>query len=285
MTCTFKHHIMKIKFAVAAVALAVSTVASAAMAQVDVFSARVASKELKLDNPVDQAWDTWFEKDSGFQRMVERNMPFFEVENTGSDPITEFHLTIGDQRFNFAPGSKGTFATLGRTANEVSITSSTANSGDELIVNIGGGGLLPGELFRFKVNIDVDASFATQYKALFGDSQPDFRTVLFDMNGSNVYDGTQQVSSADNAKAWVVFDPASGPNVTTDSVAFSDAPVAAAAFFNNSLRGSCCCASDPVLIFEVDGELIPEPASALLMLGAVGFGMLSSRPRRSNLTA
>jgi hypothetical protein len=276
MNRSASHHIMKIYFPVAALALA-ALACETALAQIDVFSARVASKELKLANPTDQDWADWFLTDNGFQRMIERNMPFIEVENTGTDPIKEFHLTIGDERFNFGLGSKGTFATLGRTTPGIPITSTTEDSGDELIVNIGGGGLLPGELFRFKVNIDIDPSFAAQYQALFGDSQPDFRTVLFDMNGTNVYDGTQEVSSADNAEAWVVLDPEVGPDVTTDPVAFADAPVAAAAFFNDSIRGSCCCESDPVLIFEVDGEVIPEPTSACLLLVTAAFGLLATR--------
>ncbi len=246
-----------------------STFAAPVLAQLDVFTAKISEKELKLDNPTDMMWDKWLMWDIGFQRMVERNEPYIEVTNTHpTAPISEFHLTIGDTRFNFGPVQNNELVVLGSTTPGFDISATTAGGlGDELIVNIGGGGLLPGELFRFKIEIDIDPSFAAQYAALYGDSVPDFRTVLFDMNGSNVYDGVQQVSSADNALAWVVLDPASGPDVPSDPVAFPDFSVAAAAFFNNNLRDYRTM--DPVLIFEVDGELIPEPASACLIMMAL----------------
>jgi hypothetical protein len=147
--------------------------------------------------------------------MIARSMPFIEITNTGSDPITEFHLSIANERltcatcnisrFDFAPVQGNDFAVLGRTTPGVELTSTTNADRDELILNLGGGGLAAGEMFRFKVNLDVDPSFAAQYAALFGASQPDFRTVLFDMNRVNVYDNNlvqdAAVSASDNAKA------------------------------------------------------------------------------------
>jgi hypothetical protein len=48
------------------------------------------------------------------------------------------------------------------------------------------------------------------------------------------------------------------------------------------LRGGCCCASDPVNLFQLQGSVpIPEPGSiALAMFGIAGF-CLKSRSRRS----
>jgi hypothetical protein len=286
MTGSTSHHIMKICFSIVAALAFLALSGAPALAQVDAFTAKISEKELKLENPTDMMWDKWLMWDIGFQRMLNRNMPYLEFTNDHpTDPIKEVHLTIGDTRFNFGPvDGSGEFALLGSTTPGFTLTSSTKDGlGDELIVNIGGAGLLPGELFRFKINIDVDPSFAAQYQALFGDSQPDFRTVLFDMNGSNVYDGTQQVSSADNAQAWVVFDPAAGPNLPTDPVAFADASVAAAAFFNNNLRQYRDM--DAVLIFAIDGEVIPEPASAALLFVAAAFGLLLTRHSRRSILA
>jgi len=133
-----------------------------------------------------------------------------------------------------------------------------------LIVTIGNGGLLPGQLVRFQINLDVDPAYAAQYSASFGSSQSDFRTVLFDMNGLNVYTGIQKTSSDDNAKASVVFTPGG----TSNAVAFPDEPVAAGQYYNSNLR--VYKASDPVLIFQIGGgSEVPEPSSvALIMLFA-----------------
>ena len=66
----------------------------------------ISEKELKLENPVDMMWDKWLMWDIGYQRMIERNMPYIELLNEAesTSPITEFNLTIGDNRFNFGSG-------------------------------------------------------------------------------------------------------------------------------------------------------------------------------------
>jgi hypothetical protein len=260
------------------------------------FEIKISEKELKLAFPNDPSWESWLEGDLGFQRMIARSMPFIEITNTGTDPIVEFHLSIANEkcspsgictgnestRFNYAPVQGNEFAVLGRTSPEaVSLTSTINATRDELILNLGGGGLAAGETFRFKINLDVDPNFAAQFKALFGDSQPDFRTVLFDMNGTNVYNNdVVQVTSADNAKAWVVTDPAEGSNITSDPIIFEDPNVdpEVASIINDRLRSGCCCVSDPVLIF------IPEPSSAGLVILAVA-GVLLRRSGRYSLTA
>ena len=88
---------------------------------------------------------------------------------------------------------------LGKTTPNISLTSavsaisgnSSSTSGDQLDLTIGGG-LKPGEVVRFKIDLAPDAG--TNLYA-----HPDFRTVLFDMNGKNIYDGNLiQVSSDEN---------------------------------------------------------------------------------------
>jgi hypothetical protein len=296
--------------AIAAVAMGVAVTMNVPARAAGLFTVKISEKELKLKNPNDAAWDAWFQGDIGFQRMVERNSPFIEIANTSpvvldnGNNITAFHLSIANEkdtcipsvtctatdgnRFIFAPVQGSSFAVLGRTSpSGVSISSSSFDAAhDELIVNLGGAGLAPGALFRFKINLDVDSSFAAQYAALFGDSQPDFRTVLFDINGLNVYDNNlQQVSSADNAKAWVVLK--SGATTENDKLVFEDAvldPVAAK-FYNSNLRSSCCCQSDPVEIFEPGGQPVPEPGSACLAIVAVAGGLFFSRRTRNSASA
>jgi len=252
---------------------------SAAQA-INSYTANFSEKELKLSHPVDSAWEKWFQSDIGYQRMVERNSPFVELVNdaTSTSPITEFHLTIGDNRFNFTPVVGTDLVQLGRTTPGFALTSSTTTGGDDLVVNIGGGGLLPGQALKFKIKLGIDPSFDAAYKSSFGSSLPDYRTVLFDMNGVNVYDGTTDKSSADNAAAYVIFTPGG----KSDTTVFPDEDVAVSQYFNNNLRGGCCCAGDPVNLFTLEGTVpIPEPGSlALVMLGIAGFSRLGSRNRR-----
>lgn len=244
-------------------------VASAARGAANDYSVSFTEKELKLKHPTDPAWESWFEGDIGYQRMIERNQPFIELTNAAEslDPINEFHITIGDNRFNFAPVDGSSPIKLGRTTPGFDLNGSTTNSGDELVVNIGGGGLLPGETVRFKIKLGIDPSFAAAYAASFGSSVPDYRTVLFDMNGVNVYDGfTTKKSSADNSQMFVNFNPGGKSLVNI----LPDADVENSEFFNNQIRGGCCCVGDPVLIFNPDP--IPEPNSiALAMFAAGGF--------------
>jgi hypothetical protein len=196
---------------------------------------------------------------------------------TSTAPITEFHMTIGDNRFHFTNDTLGTYALVGSTTPGFQLTSSTIG-GNELVVNIGDGGLQPGELVRFKIDLDVDAEHEDELFA-----HPDFRTVLFDMNGINVYDDTQQNSTADNARVWAIFDPAIGSNFQTTPVALQDetVPGLAANFFNDNLRrwGE----PDAVRIFEVGGSfVIPEPSSAVLFAGmSCGLGLLLRSRRRT----
>ncbi len=280
---TFSTWASNLRFAGAVLAILSSFVMGTAAWAVDSFTANFSEKELKLEHPDSAAWDSWFMGDIGYQRMVERNSPFIELVNdiNSTSNITEFHLTIGDNRFNFAPVDGTSPVKLGRTTPGYSITGSTTNSGDALVVNIGGTGLKPGEALKFKIKLGIDASFATEYANKFGSSLPDYRTVLFDMNGFNVYDNTTNKSDEDNAQAYVLF----GTGEKSDVTVFQDQEVAVSQYYNNRLRSGCCCVDDPVQIFQLEGSTaIPEPGSfALAMLG-VG-SLLSFRSRRQRVTA
>jgi hypothetical protein len=257
-------------------------ITSAAHAQLNfgAFTLKFTEKEMNLEHPDEMDWQKYLMWDLPVERMNDRNMPYLELSNDAESdaPITELRLAIGDTRFNFSDKNMGTFAVAASTTKDVELTSSTLNNlGDELILKIGDGGLQPGEMFRFGIDLDVDAAFADQFFA-----HPDYRTVLFDMNGLNVYDGfLQQISSSDNAMASAIFDPASGPNFTSGPVAMADELVIGpeASFFNDNYRRYRD--SDPVRTFLIGGEgsAIPEPPGALLaIIGLVG-GFLS-RSRR-----
>jgi hypothetical protein len=274
--------------AVLAVALS-AFICSPAQAQLNfgAFTLKLTEKEMNLEHPTDMMWQKYLMWDLPFQRMNDRNMPFLELTNDADStaPITQFRLTIGDERFHFTDQNMGAFAKLANTTKEFNISSSTLNNaGNELIVNIGDGGLAPGELIRFKIDLDVDAAFQDQFF-----DHPDYRTVLFDMNGVNVYDGfLQQVSSDDNAKATAIFDPSSGANFNVGPWAIADETVAgvAASFFNDNYRRYRD--NDPIRTFLVVGSMtpIPEPGCVVLaLIGLVGGLLTARRPRRTMLAA
>ncbi len=279
---SLKEHARVAKLALLILPLALAGIGGSIVQAQNSWTLNISEKELKLENPVDMMWDKWLMWDIGYQRMMCRNTPYLELLNdpASSSPITEFHLTIGDNRFNFGPVEGTDLVMLGSTTPGFSLGSSTVgNLGDELVVSIGNGGLLPGQLVRFKIKLDVDPTFAAQYAASFGASLPDYRTVLFDMNGVNVYDGITHSSSADNAQAFVVFDPEGKSNTAV----FQDEPVAAGQYYNNNLRAYS--AIDPVLIFQLEGsQEVPEPTSiGLAMLGLSAGVLLRRRSRRSSI--
>jgi hypothetical protein len=273
--------------AVLAVALS-AFICSPAQAQLNfgAFTLKFTEKEMNLEHPTDMDWQTYLMRDLPFQRMNDRNMPFLELTNDpdSTAPITQFRLTIGDDRFNFTDKNMGAFAKLAKTTPGFEITSSTVdNEGDELVVNIGDGGLAPGELIRFKIDLEVDAALKGQIFA-----HPDYRTVLFDMNGLNIYSGfLQQVSSDDNAEATAIFDPPSGANFSVGPWPIADETVEGrpADFYNDNYRKYR--ENDPVRTFLVLGtsEAIPEPGCALLAgIGLVG-GLLTARRAHRKLRA
>jgi hypothetical protein len=265
--------------ALAALALTVSF-ASQSLAQ-NTWTLRLSEKEGELANGSDPMWSKWLMWDIGYQRMVERNSPYLEVTNasTSTLPITQFHITIGDNRFNFAPVVGTDLVALGSTTPGVALTSSTVGGlGDELVVNIGGGGLAPGQMVRFKIKLGIDPSFAADYANSFGSSLPDYRTVLFDMNGVNVYGSDGKPNPEDNSHAHVVFDT----NVQSGTSIFPDATVPGPVYFNNIIRSYS--AIDMVNLFELNGsQQVPEPTSiGLVLLGIAGFSVNArSRSRRS----
>src|SRR6187551_3283211 len=95
----------KVVLAATLSALVLSALVAAPAKAQNSWTVSLTEKELKLKNPDDADWEAWFEGDVGYQRMIERNQPYLELLNevSSTSPITEFHLTIGDNRFNFGP--------------------------------------------------------------------------------------------------------------------------------------------------------------------------------------
>ena len=95
-------------------------------------------------------WSKWLMWDIGYQRMVERNSPYIEL-------VERVHVDESDHA-NSTSRSATTasislrlmgsdLVELGSTTPGFALTSSTVGgSGDELVVNIGGGGLQPGQI-------------------------------------------------------------------------------------------------------------------------------------------
>ncbi|MEX0612888.1 MAG: hypothetical protein WD738_01790 [Pirellulales bacterium] len=247
----------------------------------DTWLLKICEKELQLANPTDAMWMKANMWDISFQRMNERNMPTLELMNlqpAGGPDIVQFQLSIGDTRFHFADDFFGTFALLGNTTPGFNLASSVSDGGNLLTVDIskpGGGGLDPGELVRFRIDLDVDPGFPDPPFFV----HPDYRTVLFDMNGVQVYgpDPSIPAGDEDNAQASIKF----SDNTTAGPVPFVDEviPEPQSVFLNNIFREYGIM--EPVDCFDIGGGVIPEPGTALLaLLGLLGVGGLMGRPRR-----
>jgi hypothetical protein len=238
----------------------------------------ISEKELQLANPTDPMWMKSNMWDMSFQRMFDRNMPTLELRNiapAGSPDITQLLLTIGDTRFHFGDEEFGSFIVQCPCAPSANINdptpdglelfSSVSDGGNLLTVDIskmGVGGLAPGETVRFKIDIDVDAGFD-----FF--EFPDFRTVLFDMNGIQVYgpDPGFPPGAEDNAQASVklINGTTLGPAVFIDEIV----PGPQGDYFNDIYRPYGVM--EPVDIFKIGGapSVIPEPTSGLLAIFVV----------------
>ena len=264
--------------------LLLAAISSPPWAQGDTWLLKISEKELQLANPDDPMWMKSNMWDLSFQRMNDRNMPYLELLNDlASDaPITEFRMTIGDDKFHFANDFMGEYVMLAASTLGFDLDSSTADNGDELVVKINGG-LDPGEVVRFKIDLDVDAAYEGQ---IF--PHPDFRTVLFDMNGNNVYEGGLiHFSETDNAQVNVKFEMPGMPPVTVGPATFEDQIVAdvSGQYYNNIYRRYGIM--EPVHTFLVGaaGTVVPEPSSLSLgVFGCLGGAVMGVRARRRRTT-
>lgn len=219
--------------------------------------------------------------DLPYSRMFARNMPHISLTNESATAnITQFKMTIGDEQFHFADSFMGMLAKLDDETPGFDLSSSVENSGNTLVVNFLDGGLDPGDTVHFKIDLDVDAAFAVSFYM-----HPDYRTVLFDMNGDNLYQNAgivRQESSSDNSKVSLKFEMPEMSPVTVGPVAFPDPRVldGSSGYVNNRLAryGQ----SDPIAAFGLSGgSAVPEPGSmGLAFVGLLGLMLPFARKRR-----
>lgn len=105
--------------------------------------------------------------------LYEHNMPFISLTNdpSSTEPITQLTLSIGDTRYEFSNefehkewtnsypySADGSYAVTGFSTPDVSFDSYILDGGDTLLLNFDDGGLQPGEVVRFQVDINRDSA-------------------------------------------------------------------------------------------------------------------------------
>jgi len=280
---------------VAAVALACFALAALpALAQTssDMFKLEISEKEKAISDPTNTALQNFLMHDLGADRMIARNMPYLELTNLDPDfPLMEFHASIGDSRFHFDCDMLQACAMISSAPAGIRIESSvipTADDdpsllpGDVLILNFDNGGLAPGESVRFKIALGVDDGYDFFHR-------PDYRTILFDMNGMDAYGGNVGVptsmsgdSTADNSQLTAMYGTGGTPYMMAYS-ALIDYPVMgeAANYYNNHYRPYGIMEHVDTFLALGQASEIPEPSAAMLaIVGVFGGLALRSRSRR-----
>jgi hypothetical protein len=265
-------------FALACFAAAIWS--SPALAQEPSWSLMISEKEAAISDPTNTALQNFLMWDLSADRVMHRNMPYLELQNNDPQPITELRITIGDERFNFDCAMLQECAMVSDAPAGISVDSSVI-AGDELVLNFGNGGLPTGESVRFKIALGVDDGFSFFHR-------PDFRTVLFDMNEINVYDGNLHLPSSvdptdDNSHVTVTFGTGATARIA-GPIPFEDFNVfgEASKYFNDHFRRYGVMEQvDTFLILGGVGGEIPEPTAVVLAIVALGGGLsLAGRSRR-----
>jgi len=266
------------------VLVAISMLATPAKAEITDtdWSLKISEREMAFRPATDVMAMKTLMWDLPASRRAARNVPFICLTNdSATASITQFKMTIGDDQFHFANALMGMYAKLGKDTPGFSLSSTVENGGDTLLVNFLNGGVAPGKTVNFQIDLDVDAAFANSFFI-----HPDYRTVLFDMNGDNYYENAGIVNdpdSDDNSKVSITFSMGGMPSVTAGPTPFPDPNVldGSARFINANIAryGD----SDPIRSFPLSGgvSFIPEPGTAMLgLLGLLGMTPQLVRYRR-----
>ncbi len=261
----------------AAVACLIGTcVATPAVAELgDVgFQVKFCEKEMVLEYPGNMGVKMFASWDAPYQRIANRNMPFIEVMNLSDSTgnLTEFSITIGDTDFNFSKEYFGDYVIQSNSTPDP-IISSITSTGDLLTLTFGDGGLAPGELIRFGIDIDPDPGLEDMFP------HPDYRLVLFDMNN---LDGN---GIEDNSVVTAVFeDPNDSTMTATASTQLEDYEVTGpqSNYFNQIIRPYSVM--EGVDIFAASGfnggTEIPEPSTIpLVLISVAGLAIWNRRHR------
>lgn len=233
------------------------------------FTLRFAAKEMILedDSMMAMKYSSW---DTPTQRIADLNMPFLELTNdaTSEAPITEFNMTIGDSRFNFSDVFFGDYIKLGTSTPGFNLQASVADNGDLLKVQILNGGLQPGQIVRFRVDIDVDPGYPNLFP------HQDFRLVFFQ---------SPSLGGDPNIPTSVVTSIFSEGGMTESvSTSLENWETPYNAYFNGNIRPySVMMGLDIFGTGSSGGNPIPEPSSiGLLGLGAFAALMYWRRRRQ-----
>lgn len=251
---------------------AIATTANAELGEVG-FEIRISENEMVLEHPGDMQVKMFAAWDAPYQRIASRSMPWIEVRNLAESTgnLTEFSMTIGDTDYNFSDSYMGAYAYQSDSTPDVLI-SSIQSTGDLLTLTFGDGGLAPGEIVRFGIDIDPDADV----DGLF--PHPDFRLVLFDMNDMDA-NGTQ-----DNSVVSAQFvDPLDLSMTASASTELEDFVVTGpqSQYFNQFVRpyGVMEGIDTFALTATTGPNPIPEPG-ALLLAGLATLGLYGVNKRR-----
>ena len=173
-----------------AVLALVAAVASPAGAQTMI---NFSSLETVLVNPMDMnnkmtaLWTGWA------TQVYEYNMPYIELKNESNAPfaVETFRMSIGDTNYHFSNiffrkestnsypyAANGEYALTGFSTPGIQFDTAVENGGDTLLVDFSArGGLKPGEIVRFQVDLDRDTDIGGM--KMFAD----YPSVFFTPNG------------------------------------------------------------------------------------------------------
>jgi hypothetical protein len=247
---------------------------------------RFSEMEDRLVHSTDPKMADMLAVDIGINRNnILRNAPMLELSNrnaAGGADIVKFEMTIGDTRFHFEDGMLGTAALLGINTPDYAdylLTPTISPDGNKLTVNIskaGGGGLPATNSLYMQIDLGLDDGFSG--KPFY--QNPDFRTVLFDMNGVQEYgpDPAIPAGAEDNSQIRIFFSngAVSGPKALRDYAVTGPQ----ADFKNANFHG--LYEDDPVDLFAMSGVagVIPEPGAAILaIMGVIACSLLGGRTR------
>jgi hypothetical protein len=257
-----------------AVLVCVGLAAPSLAASSDSFSLRISEKQGALLTNADSMMSA-MSRDLGFDRMIARNRPYLELTNnsTSKDSLSEFQLALGDPRFNFNCSALGACAVVASSTKSVQLVSSQEDGGNTLDVKLPSG-LAPGATVRFQIALGMDTTYKTD-KDYF--ATPDFRTVLFHMDGGQFYPDHAPSGTVDSTVTVNFGTLVAGP-VSLSSFDQQVDPNSGK-YYNKIYHAYG--ATDPVQAFSgLSGSTsVPEPATASLAAIGICCGLLATSKR------
>ena len=147
----------------------------------------VLANPMGMNDKMTALWTGWA------TQVYEYNMPFIELKNDSNAPfaVETFRMSIGDENYGFSNvffrkeetnsypfTANGEYALTGFSTPDIEFATGIEDGGDTLLVDFSArGGLQPGEVVRFQVDIDRDTDVGGM--KLFAD----YPSVFFTPNG------------------------------------------------------------------------------------------------------